>query len=156
MLPKELEQQFRAGNRLGVTSWLSLSQDMLTEFEVLTRSNDPLHTDPEWVSEHTDFASTIAPGFLTLSLLPYFYQQLDITPRGYHALNYGLDRVRWVAPVPVGSEVRAVFDSAGAAQRRGGRPGLILNFDVTLEIHGVDTPAMMARWLGALVPDAAT
>jgi acyl dehydratase len=150
----ESAARFASGTALGSTRWIKLPQHMLTEFEVLTLSNDPLHTDPDWVRRHTDFPSTIVPGFLTLSLLPWFLAQMDVAPTGFHALNYGLDRVRWTAPVPVDSELRAVFESAGAQPRSGGRPGYVVSFDVRVEVRDRDQPAMLARWLGAMVPDS--
>jgi len=142
------------GKPLGKTDWIKLDQDLFTDFETLTRSNDPLHTDPDWVRRHTDFPSTIAPGFLTLSLLPFFYAQLDATPKGYHAVNYGLNRVRWIAPIPVGASARAHFTCVDVNERSHGRPGSIVEFDVTVETRGAETPAMQALWLGALIPDS--
>ena len=145
---------FSAGSDLGSTEWLTLPQSMLTEFEVLTKSNDPLHMDDEWVRQHTDFSSTIVPGFLTLSLLPWFFSELRVTPEGFHALNYGLDRVRWISPVPVDSRVKANFVSAGVRERSGDQSGYVVGFDVTVEAHGQASPAMLARWLGAMIPDS--
>lgn len=143
-----------SGKSLGSTDWIELDQGLFTDFEVLTRSNDPLHTDPDWVKQHTDFPSTIAPGFLTLSMLPFFYAQLDATPEGYHAVNYGLNRVRWMSPIPVGAAVRAHFKCAAVTERSHGKPGYIVEFDVSVEIKGEKAPAMRASWLGALLPDS--
>ena len=152
----EMQAFMTPGRDLGVTAWEPLPQDMLTQFEVLTKSNDPLHTDPQWVQQHTDYPGTIAPGFLTLSLLPYFVQQLDLTPPGYHALNYGFDKIRWIAPVPVDSRVRATFTAGGVKNRISGQPGYVVQYDVSLEVEGLQRPAMVAQWLGAIVPDADT
>lgn len=148
-------EKFAAGTDMGYSDWISLPQDILTGFEVLTHSNDPLHMDPDWVQEHTDFTSTIVPGFLTLSLLPCFFSQLDMAPPGFHALNYGLDRVRWTAPAPVNSEVRAHFIAAGVKPRSGARPGYVVSFEVTVQVRGQEQAVMVARWLGAMVPDNA-
>ena len=148
-----LGKSLAPGKALGRTDWIALNQDVFTDFEVLTRSNDPLHTDPNWVKRHTDFPSTIAPGFLTLSMLPFFYAQLDATPKGYHAVNYGLNRVRWVSPILVGAEVRAHFVCCEIKERSRGRPGFVVEFEVTVEIRGEEAPAMQAIWLGALIPD---
>ena len=151
-IPVEGLEGFAPGSSLGTTAWVALPQPLLTAFETLTLSNDPLHTDPDWVRGHTDFPDTIAPGLLTLSLLPHFVNQLNLASPGHHALNYGFDRIRWLQPVPVNSRVRARFVSAGCEPRHG-KPGVALTMDVTVEIDGVDRPAMVARWLGLLVPD---
>ena len=140
------------GTELGVTDWVSLSQEMFTSFESITRSNDPLHTDPAWVRSHTAFSSTIAPGLLTLSLLPYFHNQLRLVPEGHVSLNYGFDRVRWIAPVPVDAEVRARFVAGGTTPRANG-DGFITRYEVTLEVRGQSRPAMIATWLGAMIPE---
>jgi acyl dehydratase len=142
-----------AGTELGLTDWVRLPQPMLTAFESLTLSNDPLHTDPEWIKAHTEFESTIAPGLLTLSLLPFFHNQLDVVPAGFVSLNYGFDRVRWIAPVPVDSEVRARFVAGGTKPREGGE-GYITRYDVTIEVRGQTRPALVAQWLGAMIPEA--
>ena len=145
-----------AGRLLGVTDWIRVSQDMFSSFETLTLSNDPLHMDPQWVRQHTELAGTIAPGFLTLSLLPYWASQLRLIPEGHHAINYGFDRIRWIAPVPAGAEIRARFVDDGTVPRPTGRPGWIVRFEVTIELRGTDRPAMVATWLGAVIPDAAS
>jgi acyl dehydratase len=140
------------GTTLGATDWIVLTQEMFSAFETLTKSNDPLHMDPAWVRRHTPFDSTIAPGLLTLSLLPYFVNQLNLVPKGYVSLNYGFDRVRWIATVPVNSEVRALFVSGGNTPRPNG-DGFVMRFEVTLEVRGQTRPAMVATWLGAIVPE---
>ncbi len=149
----EVLRAFEPGSLLGTSEWFPMEQSTFTDFEVLTRSNDPLHTDPEWVREHTRYPDTIAPGFLSLSLLPYLFAQLNAVPHGYHAVNYGLNKVRWVEPVPVGARVRARFDCLSRTDRKDNKPGSIVEFDVLLEIEGVDRPAMRAAWLGAIIPD---
>jgi acyl dehydratase len=154
VIPDDEEAGGQAGRLLGVTDWIRLPQEMLTAFETLTLSNDPLHMDPDWVRQHTGLPGTIAPGFLTLSLLPYFAARLCLIPEGHHALNYGFDRVRWVEPVPVGAEVRARFVDGGSTARPAGRPGRIARYEVTIELRNSGRPAMVATWLGALIPDA--
>ena len=154
-MEKTLVEEFMTpGRALGITAWEPLPQNLLTDFEVLTKSNDPLHTDLDWVKAHTHYASTIAPGFLVLSLLPSFIQQLDLTPIGFHAVNYGLDRVRWVDPIPVDSQVRAAFTAGGIVKRYPDDQGYVVKYDVTLEVHGSEAPGMIAEWLGAILPDS--
>lgn len=140
------------GRDLGFSDWITLPQDMLTLFEVLTKSNDPLHTDPEWARRHTAYTGTIAPGFLTLSLLPYFAANAQLAPAGHVAVNYGFDRLRWPSPVPVGSQVRAHFICDGTKPLPSGH-GFVANFSVSVEVHGHERPALVAQWLAAIIPD---
>jgi acyl dehydratase len=155
MNPITPEEHLAAGRDMGCSDWLQLPQDMLSLFEVLTKSNDKLHMDPNWARRHTHYPGTIAPGFLTMSLLPYFAAQVALAPAGHVGVNYGFDRLRWPAPVPVDGEVRARFVSAGTQPRPQGQPGLIARFEVTIEIKGQDKPAMVALWLAAMIPDRA-
>lgn len=139
----------------GTTGWITLTQEMFTRFETLTLSNDPLHTDAQFARRHGGFEGTIAPGLLVLSLLPYFASQLVKDVPGHHALNYGFERVRWPQPVPVGSRVRAHFTFAGDTPLGSGRAGSLRRIDVRVEIEGEEKPALVAEWLGALMPDSA-
>lgn len=150
------EEHLAAGRQMGCSDWLRLPQDMLTLFEVLTKSNDKLHTDPDWVRQHTHYPGTIAPGFLTMSLLPYFAAQVALAPAGHVAVNYGFDRLRWPAPVPVDAEVRARFTAGGTRPRPAGQPGLIARIEVTVEARGQERPALVATWLAAMIPDLHT
>jgi acyl dehydratase len=140
--------------KVGSTDWLVLTQEMFSTFEEITLSRDRLHTDPQWVREHTVFDGTIAPGFLTLSLLPYFASQLQIAPPGHHALNYGFERVRWPQPVPVGAQIRAHFVALGTQPLGTDRQGSVARLEVSVEIRGVERPALVAEWLGAILPDS--
>lgn len=156
MKTTDVEAFLKPGRALGATAWEPLPQHLLTDFEVLTKSNDPLHTDIDWVREHTAYGTTIVPGFLVLSLLPHFIQQLDLTPEGFHAVNYGLDRVRWVDPIPVDSQVRAAFTAGGIVKRYPDDQGYVVKYDVRLEVRGSEAPGMIAEWLGAILPDSAS
>lgn len=138
------------GTRLGITPWFKLEQQLFSSFETLTKSNDPLHMDPAWVAKNTRFQSTIAPGFLVVSLLPYFQGQVINERRDFYPLNYGFDRIRWIEPVPVDSRIRAEF----VIQDIHDRPdsGKLFKTLVTIEIEGVERPAMVAQWLGVILP----
>jgi acyl dehydratase len=150
-----LQTHFAEGRDLGASDWLALPQALLTDFEVLTLSNDPLHTDPAWVRRHTRYADTIAPGFLTMSLLPYLAAQVALVPAGYVGVNYGFDRLRWPAPVPVRSEVQARFVARGARPLPGGEPGAVAQVEVTVQARGQARPGLVAQWLVAVMPDPA-
>ena len=126
------------------SDWLDVTQDRITAFGGITLDFDPAHLDPAQ-GEASQFGAVVNQGFLTLSLLTHFLQSTDAIPQHRDHMNYGLDRVRWTAPVPVGSRIRGRFDLAGV-ESRGGRI-YQLTYDATVEIEGQDKPAMVARWL---------
>lgn len=154
-MSQDLQVHFAPGRLLGESDWIALPQPMLTAFEELTLSRDPLHMDPDWVRRHTHYGHTIAPGFLTMSLLPYLAEQVRLAPEGFVGVNYGFDRLRWPAPVPVDAEVRARFVVMGAQPRPQGYPGWVARIDTTIEVRGQERPGMVAHWLVAMLPDAA-
>ncbi len=141
------------GTTLGVSPWFQLEQRMFDEFEALTLSNDPLHTDAQWVAKNTHFKSIIAPGFFVAALLPYFHAQVAADLTGYYPLNYGFDKIRWVEPVPVNSRIRAEFVIQRVTPRPDG--GSLFKTRVTVEIEGTERPAMVAEWLGVVMPRTA-
>lgn len=143
-------QDLKPGTTLGITPWFQLRQEMFDAFESLTLSNDKLHTDASWVAENTHFKSIIAPGFFVVALLPYFHTQVTADLSGYYPLNYGFDKIRWVAPVPVDSRIRAEFVVMAVTPRDDG--GSLFKTRVTVEIEGVDRPGMVAEWLGVVMP----
>lgn len=153
MTSEQIQAYFAPGRDLGCSDWVALPQPMLTAFEELTLSRDPLHMDPDWVRRHTHYGDTIAPGFLTLSLLPHLAAQVELAPKGYVGVNYGFDRLRWPAPVPVASEVRARFVAAGIQPRPSGLPGVIARIDASVEMRGNARPGLVATWLVAMLPD---
>lgn len=146
-------QDLQPGTTLGVTPWFTLEQHMFDEFEALTRSNDPLHTDAQWVAQNTHFKSIIAPGFFVAALLPYFHMQVMADLSGHYPLNYGFDKIRWVEPVPVNSRIRASFVIQRVTPRPDG--GRLFKTLVTVEIEGVERPGMVAEWLGVVMPKTA-
>ena len=149
-----IEKHLAPGREIGSSEWISLPQSMFTAFEELTLSRDPLHMDPAWVRRHTHYADTIAPGFLTMSLLPFLAAQVALAPPGYVGVNYGFDRLRWPTPIPVCSRVRACFVASGVQPRPGGQPGVIARVEATVQVEGHDRPGMIATWLVAMLPDS--
>ena len=104
----------RVGRELGVSDWFEVQQAMMDEFARSTNDHDKLHTSPEWAARETPYGGTIAFGFWTLSMLTHFSHEIGMWPvDAAYALNYGLDRVRWVQPVPVGSRIRMRCTLAG-------------------------------------------
>jgi acyl dehydratase len=143
--------QFQA--RVGETktsAWLPIQQDRVNAFADVTLDHQFIHIDPERAKAETPFGGPIAHGFLTLSMLSHFAgESLPDMPEGAIGINYGFDKVRFLAPVPVGASIRGVFTLAAAEQRKPGQIQLTQNCQV--EIQGSDTPALSAQWLSLVV-----
>jgi acyl dehydratase len=128
---------------------------MITRFGEATLDHDPMHVDPAWAATGP-FGTTVSFGFLTLSLLTHMLHQTlgsdssSYDPRRGYYLNYGIDRMRLVTPVPVGSRIRGKFVLEGI--RPDDRQRSIARFDVEIEIEGQERPALVAQWLTIWVP----
>jgi acyl dehydratase len=156
-LPALLALKDRVGQEVGVSDWFLIDQARIDDFARATADPDPMHVDPAWCERHSPFKTTIAFGFLTLSMLTHLSHQAlnwvhDSTAgTGGYGINYGLDRVRFIAPVPVNSRIRARFT---LLESKAPRPGERINkFGVTVEIEGQERPAMVAEWLGLWVTE---
>jgi acyl dehydratase len=133
------------GERLGVSEWFLIDQERVNRFADVTLDHQFIHVDPAR-AKATAFGGTIAHGFLTLSLLVPLCIAFIPEPVGRKLLvNYGFDKVRFVAPVRVGKRVRALGTLASVEERKPGQ--LILKIDVTVEIESEDKPALVAEWL---------
>ncbi|GAA2320592.1 3-hydroxyacyl-thioester dehydratase HtdZ [Glycomyces scopariae] len=139
-------------NALGaeaVGDWLQVDQERVDAFADATGDHQWIHTDPERAAAGP-FGGPIAHGYLTLSLLPGLLKGLIVIDGLAMSVNYGLDRLRFLQPVPVGARVRAVVALASAeATGRGVRAG----YDVTVEIEGAAKPALVARTITLYVPE---
>lgn len=134
----------RVGEELGVSEWLEITQADVTAFAKLTGDEYWLHTDPERAAQ-TEFGGTIAHGFLTLSLAPRFmYEILTIEGIGI-TVNYGAQRLRFPAPLPVGDRVRMRIQLRSVEETAGGVRSTML---LTFEREGGDKPVCVAEWLG--------
>lgn len=137
------------GRDLGVSEWLEIDQDRVNAFADVTEDHQFIHVDPEAAAQ-TPFGGTIAHGFLTLSLLPRLTAGMTILPDGMvMGINYGLNRVRFLAPVKVGKRIRARATVADVQEKGPGQ--FLVTTDVTVEIEGEDKPALVAEWLGLFV-----
>jgi acyl dehydratase len=133
------------GEEVGASDWFEVTQSRINDFADATEDHQWIHIDVERARTDSPFGSTIAHGFLTLSLLPHFAAQA-FTVRGNFkmGINYGLNRLRFISPVKSGSRVRARFtlqaveDVAGGAQ---------ITWAVTVESEGGAKPALAAEWL---------
>jgi acyl dehydratase len=136
------------------SDWITITQDDIDLFARVTRDNDPMHVDPAWSAEKGPFPTTVAFGFLTLSLITHMSHEAGVwTDPDAYALNYGFDRLRFVAPVPVNSRVRGRFEAGPTEPRADG--SLLTRTKVTVEIEGSERPALVADWLGMAYPAAA-
>lgn len=137
------------GTEVGVSRWYHVDQARIDAFADITEDRQFIHVDPERARE-TPLGGTIAHGFLTLSLASAMnydvVEPLDGTVMG---VNYGFDRLRFIAPVPAGSNIRGRFRLLAADDKGGGR--WLLKYEITVEIEGSDKPALIAEWLGMQV-----
>jgi len=142
-------EQF-VGQALGVSDWLTVDQERINEFADCTDDQQWIHVDVERTKRESPLGSTIAHGYLTLSLLVTMLNGLNVVPEGVsHVLNYGLDRVRFIAPVKAGARIRdRVVLMAVEAQGKG---RLLLTFQNTVEIEDEKKPALMAETLALLL-----
>jgi acyl dehydratase len=138
----------RVGSEIGVSSWLTMDQSRIEEFADATEDRQFIHVDPEAAAK-TPFGGTIAHGFLTLSLLSRMAAEAMLVPENTKmAINYGLDRVRFLSPVKSGRRVRGRFTLDSIEEKAPGQ--WLLRHTVTVEIEGEDKPALTAVWLGLM------
>lgn len=142
------EIRSRIGSEVGISSWLTMDQERINEFADATEDRQFIHTDPE-AAARTPFGGTIGHGFLTLSMLSRMAAEAMLVPDSIKmAVNYGLDRVRFIAPVRSGKRIRGRFRLDSVDEKAPGQ--LLLRHTVTVEIEGEEKPALTAEWLGLL------
>jgi acyl dehydratase len=133
------------GREIAVSDWLVITQDRISAFAEATGDRQWIHLDRERAEKESPYGTTIAHGFLTLSLLSSLMQDaLQVEQAGRRAINYGLNRVRFPAAVRAGSRIRARFALA-AFKDLGDAIELVLS--VTVECEGSDKPACIAEWV---------
>lgn len=139
------EIRSRIGEEVGVSGWLTVGQDRINAFADATEDRQFIHVDPA-AAARTPFGGTIAHGFLTLSLLSRMAADAMLIPDSIAmVVNYGLDRVRFLAPVRSGRRVRGHFVLRDVEQKLPNQ--ILLRHDVAVEIEGEDKPALIAHWL---------
>jgi acyl dehydratase len=132
------------GKDLATTDWLTVSQERIDGFAAATEDHQWIHVDRERARAESPYGTTVAHGFLSLSLLPHLLGQA-IEIQGLRlGINYGLNRVRFTGPVPAGSRVRARFRLAAVEDID---RGVQMTWDVTLERDGEAKPVLVAEWL---------
>jgi acyl dehydratase len=139
----------RVGDEVGASSWITIDQARIDQFAEATEDRQFIHVDAA-AAASTMFAGTIAHGFLSLSLLSRMGAEAMLLPEGMKmAVNYGLDRVRFLAPVRSGKRVRGRFTLDSVEEKAPGQ--LLMRHMVTVEIEGEDKPALSAVWLALIV-----
>jgi acyl dehydratase len=142
------EIRSRIGEEVGVSSWLTVDQARIDVFADATEDHQFIHIDPR-AAAAAGLGGTIAHGFLSLSLLSRMAAEGMLIPEGVKmALNYGFDRVRFLAPVKSGKRVRGRFTLDSVEEKAPGQ--LLMRHLVTVEIEGEDKPALAAIWLGLI------
>lgn len=143
-VPKN-EMTNAVGMKLGPSDWIELSQQRINAFADCTEDHQFIHVD-EAKAKATPFGGTIAHGFLTLSLLAGLIEKIGVTPENtVMGMNYGFDKIRFLAPVKSGKRVRMVGEVLSVDQKDANR--FLTKFGVSIEIEGEDTPALVAEFL---------
>lgn len=134
------------GAEYGPGEWFKVDQERVNLFADATDDHQFIHIDPE-AAKATPFGGTIAHGFLSLSLLAYLVPLISPKPENVQmGVNYGMNKLRFLAPVKVGSEIRVKSKVLDVVEKR---PGQILTTsEITVEIKGEETPALITEWLG--------
>lgn len=139
------------GQEIGVTDWIAIEQARIGTFAECTEDRQWIHIDVERAKRESPFGAPVAHGMLTLSLLPYWTFQLPAVPADAGAvLNYGFDKVRFVAPVKSGSRVRSRIKLLTATPKDKGR--VLIALEHTVEIENESKPALLAELLLMLLP----
>jgi acyl dehydratase len=137
------------GTEIGLSDWLTIDQARIDAFADATLDHQFIHVDPE-AAKMTPWGTTIAHGFLTLSLIPHLTLPSGITPEGtVMAINYGTDKVRFLEPVRVGSDIRARMVLDEVTERGPGH--ILFKTKVTVEIKDNEKPALVADTLSLFV-----
>lgn len=148
IVPKE-ELASAVGTRFEPGPWLEVSQDRINTFADCTEDHQFIHVDEEKAAQ-TPFGGTIAHGFLTLSLLPKMVEGNGVMPENVvMGINYGFDKVRFLAPVRAGKRVRAHAEITGVEEKPDNR--FLIRQGISVEIEGEEKPALVADWLSMVV-----
>jgi acyl dehydratase len=142
------EIRSKVGQPIGTSGWIEVGQDRIEQFADATDDHQFIHID-QALAAQTPFGGTIAHGFLSLSLLSCMAADVMLIPDTTKmAVNYGLDRVRFLAPVKSGKRVRGHFTLDGVEEKAPGQ--LLIRQTVSVEIEGEEKPALTAQWLGLI------
>jgi acyl dehydratase len=141
----------RVGQELGVSDWVTIDQARINTFASCTGDHQWIHVDIERAKRESPYRGPVAHGYLTLALVAPLSMQVGVIPKDAAAgLNYGIDKVRFLAPVSAGARVRLRVVLAGVEPKEGGQ--LVIKTRNTLEIEGLEKPALIAETLALLIP----
>ena len=133
------------GKEIAVTDWIPMTQERIRQFADATEDHQWIHVDSERARRESPYGATIAHGFLTLSLLGYFLRQaIELPPDVRWTVNYGLNRVRFPAPVRAGARIRARIALQSMKEISGGVEAI---FAITVEVEGSEKPGCAAEWI---------
>jgi len=133
------------GKPLGTSDWFTIDQKRIDAFADITEDWQFIHVDPAAAAK-TPFGTTIAHGFLTLSMLSAMVYEMPVVEGMVMGVNYGFDKVRFLSPVPAGARIRAHFTVNSVDDSRPGEVTTIM--DVSVEIEGQEKPALIGEWIG--------
>jgi acyl dehydratase len=141
--------QAMVGKEIGVSSWHLIDQPRIDTYADVTEDHQFIHVDPERAKKETAFGTTIAHGFLTMSMMSVMsYEVMPAIAGTTMGVNYGFDKLRFISPVRSGKRIRGRFVLAEAKLRKPNE--LQSRTNVTVEIEGEDRPALVADWLGLI------
>jgi len=142
------EIRTKVGSEIGVSPWIAIDQQSIDTFADVTGDHQFIHVDPAAAAQ-TPFGGTVAHGFLTLSLLSQMAASVMYVPGNLKmAVNYGFEKIRFIAPVRSGKRVRGRFTLISMEEKKPGQWQFLHN--VTVEIEGEDKPALTADWIGRI------
>ena len=141
--------QSRIGTQIGTSDWVTIDQARINAFADVTEDWQFIHTDPDEAAKSM-FGGTVAHGFLLMSLLSKMaFEAMLVPPNLKIAVNYGFDRVRFLAPVPVGSRVRGIFTLTNVEEKSLGQ--YLMHHNVMVDIDTTEKPALTADWLSLII-----
>jgi acyl dehydratase len=130
------------GQEVGASDWFTVTQEMINRFADVTDDHQWIHVDVERAKRESQFGTTIAHGFLTVSLLPRLTREaVEVRGNFKMRVNYGFNRLRFVSPVPAGARIRARLTPQKVAENE-------VTWLVTVDVEGSEKPAVVAEWLG--------
>jgi acyl dehydratase len=142
------------GRELGVSGWMTVDQSRINQFADCTGDHQWIHVDVDRAKRESPFRTPVAHGYLTLALIAPLAMEVGVVPKDAAAgFNYGLDKVRFLAPVKAGARVRLCVVLVGVEPKEAGQ--FVIKTKNTLEIEGSDKPALIAETLALLVPGKA-
>jgi acyl dehydratase len=142
------ELRAAVGREAGVSDWYSVTQEGIDRFADATGDHQWIHVDPDRAARESPFKTTIAHGFYTVSLLPMLLKEaVRVDVNAKLSVNYGLNRLRFVSPVPAGAKIRVRATPQAVKDVEG---GIEITWGIVVEVEGREKPAVVAEWLGRL------